>query len=77
MNDLYDSDILTWSEQQAALLRRKAALGFQESMRRRLDTDRIYRWARHRFARQLDGVDPNAPLPDTFPFMLDELLAEP
>ena len=25
MSDLYDTDIVTWSEQQAALLRRRAA----------------------------------------------------
>jgi hypothetical protein len=142
MNDLYDDDILTWSEQQASLLRRlaggervndqvdwenvteeiesvgrsefraceslliqalrhrlklmawpnalagqhwedelavfqvDASLAFQESMRQRLDMNRIYRLARHRFPQQIDGVPQSAPLPDACPFTLDELLAE-
>lgn len=141
MNDLYNDDILTWSEQQADLLRRlaagervnhqvdwenvteeiesvgrselraceslliqalrhrlklmawpdalaaehwedelavfeaEAALAFQESMRQRLDIDRIYRRARRRFPQQNDGVPPAVPLPDACPFTLDELLA--
>lgn len=141
MNDLYDKDILAWSERQAELLRRlargervndqidwenvceevesvggselhrteslltqalrhrlkimawpnspevphwredmvlfqmDAARAFQESMRQRLDMALIYRRARHRFPRAIDGVLPLA-LPDECPVALDVLLQE-
>jgi hypothetical protein len=142
MSDLYETDILRWSERQAELLRRHAAgerandaaldweniidevesvgrselhrtesllaqglrhrlkmmawpdsaevphwqeemimfqitaaRAFQESMRQRLDRDWIYRRARHRFPRVIDG-QPLLPLPEMCPVTLDELLSD-
>lgn len=93
MSDLYEEDILTWSERQADLLRRlaagervndqvdwenvveaNAARAFQESMRQRLDMAMIYRRARHRFPKLIDG---QPALPDACPVTLDELLTQP
>jgi hypothetical protein len=142
MSDLYDTDTLQWSEQQARLLRRVAAgelvndvdwdnvieeiesvgrselravtsalrnamqhklylLGwpnaspaarwqaevrtilaqaaddFTESMRAKIDLAAHYRLARLGVARHIvDEGAPAAPLPDTCPWTLDEMLAE-
>ena len=58
----------------ATLFQMDAARAFQESMRQRLDLALIYRRARHRFPKQIDGQPP-LPLPETCPVTIDELLS--
>jgi hypothetical protein len=70
MSDLYDTDILVWSEQQAALLRRAAA------GERVNDVAGIYRDALEALPATLDGLPPQ-PVPQECPVSLDELLAAP
>jgi hypothetical protein len=69
------SEVPHWQEE-ATLFQLDAARAFQEPMRQRLDMALIYRRARHRFPRRIDGRAP-LPLPDACPVTLDELLSEP
>ena len=86
----HDTDILEWSEAQAALLRRAAAgervngldwphiteaLRFAPSMRHRIDMADLYRRARRRMPAVVDGAAPRA-VPASCPWTLDALLHE-
>jgi hypothetical protein len=89
-DNLYETDILTWSEHQADLLRRAAAapwaaevLGFladaqrsfSPSMRQRIDLAGLYGTAVRQAQAEARGQ--SAPdLPLTCPFVLDDLLAD-
>jgi hypothetical protein len=78
MSDLYDADIVVWSEAQAALLRRLAAGErvndrFASSMRQRLNIAHICRRALRAVPATMYG-EPRPPLPLECPWSLDELL---
>jgi hypothetical protein len=74
-DDLYRSDIVTWSEQQARLLRR-AARYYRASMRQHLDLAALYEDALLPVRLDvIDGIGPR-PLPPACPFTLDDLLCE-
>jgi Domain of unknown function DUF29 len=85
----YDTDILSWSERQASLLRRLAA---GERVNEQIDWENVaeevesvgrselhrtesllIQALRHRLPTQIDGRDPLF-LPETCPFTLDQLL---
>ncbi len=69
------SEVSHW-EEEAIIFQMDAGRAFQGSMRQHLDMDWIYRRTRHRFPGHIAGRPP-LPLPQTCPFNLDELLAEP
>ena len=66
------SEVPHWQEE-TTLFQMGAARAFQGSMRQRFDLALIYRRARHRFPKQIDGQPP-LPLPETCPVTLDELM---
>ncbi len=59
---------------EARRFRIDAAARFTQSMRQRIDMDRLYRQARHIMPDTIDGQPP-LPVPDACPVTLDELLA--
>ncbi len=79
MGDLYAADILAWSEDQAALLRRAAAGervgGIDPSMAQRINLARLFRSALEQARDEADASGAPCRLPDTCPFTLDALLA--
>jgi hypothetical protein len=68
----WPSSVEHWQEE-LILFQMDAGRAFQESIRQRIDMNLIYRRARHRCPRQIDGQSP-LPLPDECPVTLDKLL---
>ena len=81
---LHELKVLAWPESrdvphwraEARGQRDEAADDFTPSMRQHVDVVALYRRALRRLPETIDGQKP-APLPDTCPWSLDELLGEP
>jgi hypothetical protein len=67
-------DVPTWRAD-AIMFRTDAAQRFVESMRTKIDLERLYRQAKRALPETMDGQDP-LPLPEVCPVTLDELLSE-
>jgi len=59
----------------AIMFRTDAAQRFVESMRDKIDLDKLYRQATRTLPRTMDGLPP-LPVPEVCPLTLDELLSE-
>lgn len=68
------SEVPHW-EEEFFVFQFEASQAYQSSMRQKLDMAWIYRRARLRFPKQIDGRPP-LPLPETCPVTLDELLEQ-
>ncbi len=77
MSDLYETDIVVWSEQrgEARSFRIQAADDLTPGMRQRIDVAVIYARALRALPDTVDGQPPR-PVPEACPLTLEQLLSD-